>query len=47
MNNHVLIAFLILTDWYETTNAKQVGFKARSFVGGYFIKMLEQKLPDN
>jgi len=33
-----------MSDWYNTDNEKHVGFQARSVVGGYYIKMLEDKL---
>lgn len=33
-----------VSDWYITDNARMVGFQARSVVGGYYIKMLDNRV---
>ena len=33
-----------ISDWSDTKTARMVGFKARSVIGGYWMRVLEEKL---
>ena len=33
-----------ISDWHDTKTAERMNFKARSVVGGYYMKLLEDKL---
>lgn len=36
-----------ISDWYDTNTAKMMNFKARSVVGGFYMKMLMERIKNN
>lgn len=33
-----------ISDWYDTKTGRMVGFKARSVIGGFWMRVLQQKM---